>query len=141
MELMISATGMLDQVKRYAELIARKRELEAELRAIQDQLNVMEPGLVEAFIDAGIQHLRLNGQTLYLQQEIWASPVDGDYDSLCDALERAGLGDMVVRRVHHNTLSAWVRELRKAGEEMPEEVKPYLKVSETYRLRVRKSAE
>lgn len=141
MEQPMMATIVVDHLKRYTELVSRKRELEAELRALQDEINGLEPVLVEQMLEAGVQHLRLNGQTVYLQQEIWASPVDGDYDRLCDALERAGLGDMVVRRVHNNTLSAWVRELRKVGEEMPEEVKPYIKVSETYRLRVRKSAE
>ena len=136
-----SLTLDMTQVQEYAALVARKRELEAELRAIQDRLNEMEPGLVEQLIEAGVQHVRVGGQTVYLQQEIWASPVDGDYDALCDALERAGLGDMVVRRVHHHTLSAWVRELRKADEEIPEEVRPYLKISETYRLRVRKAGD
>ncbi len=131
----------MTQVQEYAALVARKRELEAELRAIQDRLNEMEPGLVEQLIEAGVQHVRVGGQTVYLQQEIWASPADGDYDALCDALERAGLGDMVVRRVHHHTLTAWVRELRKAEEEIPEEVRPYLKISETYRLRVRKAGD
>lgn len=141
MQVPMSATDVVDQARRYAALVARKRELEAELRAIQDQLNEMEPALVEGFVEAGVQHLRVDGQTIYLQQEIWASPTDGDYDALCDALVRAGLGDMVVRRVHHQTLTAWVRELRKADEEIPEEVRPYLKVSETYRIRVRKAAE
>jgi hypothetical protein len=136
-----SLTLDMTQVQEYAALVARKRELEAELRAIQDRLNEMEPGLVEQLIEAGVQHVRVGGQTVYLQQEIWASPVDGDYDALCDALERAGLGDMVVRRVHHHTLSAWVRELRKADEEIPEEVRPYLKISETYRLGVRKAGD
>ena len=103
----------LDDVRYYISLTAEKRDLEASLRRVQDSLNQLEPALAEAFAEEGLQHLRLDDHTVYLQQELWASPAEGDYDRLCDELIGNGLESMVQRRVNAMTLSAYVREVRR----------------------------
>lgn len=126
------------EVQRYVELTARKRELQAELASVQATLDELEPRICEMMLENGVQHLRTLDHTVFLSNEIWAAPIDGDYDSLCRALSQIGQDSMVQTRVNLQTLSAWVREFRKAGEDIPKEVEPYIKISETTRVRVRK---
>lgn len=56
-----------------------------------------------------------------MRRQLWTNARDGDYQSACDALVEAGLGDFVGPRFNTNTLSAWVREQGEAGES-PEEI-------------------
>ncbi len=128
----------LEDVRYYIALTAEKRDLEASLRRIQDSLNQLEPTLAEAFAEDGVQHVNMDGYTIYLQQELWASPAEGNYDRLCDELVGNDLESMVQRRVNAMTLSAYVREVRRKGENLPEGLAATIKISEAYRVRVRK---
>lgn len=132
---------MLDtrEVQRYVELTLRKRELQTALATVQASLDEAEPALGEAMLETGVQHLRTLNHTVFLSNEIWVSPVDGDYGSLCQALTAIGEDSMVQTRVNLQTLSAWVREFRKTGEDIPEQIKPHIKISETNRVHVRKA--
>jgi aryl carrier-like protein len=128
----------MNRLQEFARLALRKRELEAELREVQDQMARLEAELVEEFVAAGLQHVRVGGLVVYLTQEVYAAPVNGDHERLAEALARLGLDDLVATRVDHVRLSAWVRELRRQGEEIPAELAELIKVSEVVRLRTRK---
>jgi len=127
-------------VRQYIALTSEKREIESRLRAVQDELNILEPAITDAYAEEGLQSLHLDGYTAYLQQELWASPLDGDYDRLCDELIGNGLADMVQRRTNTNTLSAWVREHRREGIPIPEGILSTMTITERYRVRVRRAS-
>lgn len=136
---MATETERLPGLHLFVYFTGRKRELEAELRQVQDRLNELEPGLVDMFSEEGIQRTTVDGYTAYLQEEVWASPLNGDIAALCAALKEAGFGDMVAETVNRQTLSAWVREHRKDGEPLPPAVEPVISVTAGYRLRAKKS--
>ncbi len=131
-------TERLPGLREFIALTSRKRELEADLRQVQDRLNELEPQLVEMFGEEGLQRTSIDGWTAFLQEDIWASPAEGDIARLCAALKEAGLGDMVAETVNRQTLSAWVRERLRDGEPLPDLVDPAINVSRGFRLRARK---
>ena len=138
-----------DKLRKYVTLTAQKRELMAELDELRECMDVLEAELVEAFADEGIQNVNLDGHTVYLQSQLWAGPVEGDYERACDALDACGLSEFVGRRFNSNTLSAWVREhVQTEGGNYPENIEEALpvalagaiKVDRKWSVRVRKAA-
>lgn len=131
----------------YVELIHRKRELESQLRQVKEQLGetegsgpgAMERRALEYFGQNGVQSLKLNGMTLYVNRQLWAHAKDGDFVAGCLALKEAGLGDFVAERFNVQSLSAWVRERDRNGEPLPEAFKDRIEVSEVFRLGARRS--
>jgi hypothetical protein len=128
----------MNRLQEFARLALRKRELEAELREVQDQMARLEAELIEEFVATGLQYARVGNLVVYLTQEVYASPANGDHDRLAEALAKLGLDDLVTSRVDHARLSAWVREMRREGEEIPAELAELIKISEVVRLRTRK---
>ena len=118
------------RLRTYVELNTRKKNLRADLDAVQGDLDALMPEILEDFADSGISNININGHTIYLTAQLWASPQDGDYERACDALEAAGLGEFVGRRFNSNTLSAWVREyVRDESGDYPEEPEEALPVA------------
>lgn len=138
----------IDKVTTFIALSERKAMLAAELDEVRRALDELEPILIEQFADDGIRHINLNGHTVYVQAQLWASPVDGDYERACDALEQSGLSEFVGRRFNSQTLSAWVREhVRDERGDYPEQIDEHLpiaflgsiKAEKKWSVRVRKS--
>ena len=121
-------------VAEFAEKVAEKRKLEAEVKQLATELASREEKLVEEFAQAGIQNIKTaTGQTIYLNRQIFAR-LTGDQKKSYTALRRAGLGDFIKEGVNTQTLSAYVRELE---EVLPKGLQPYINVTEVYRMRMR----
>lgn len=136
----------MELVHRYVELVKRKREIEAELRAVKTELGEGDggPGRVEKaaldwMVENGMQSVRVDGMTLYVNRQLWAGPTDGDYHAACEALKSAGLGDLVQERFNVQTLSSWVRERDKDGEPLPAAFAGRIEVAEVFRLGARRA--
>lgn len=126
-------------LERFIVAMERKRDLEADLRSVQDVLNALEPALLEEFVSDGLQSCKRDGHTVYIHKQLWASPEEGDYARACLALTAAGLGEMVAPRFNVNTLSAWCRERAEAEEPLPAAFEGAIKVNEKVSLRMRGS--
>ena len=98
------------RIKKYVELNRRKNELRDDLAATQSEIDALMPEILEDFGDSGISNVNIDGYTVYLTAQLWASPQGGDYERACDALIEAGLGEFVGRRFNTQTVSSWVRE-------------------------------
>ena len=121
-------------VAEYAALTAERRKLEVEVNAIKRDLEDREAKLVEAFGEAGIQNIKTaSGQTVYLNREIFAR-LAGDQEEAHAAFRQAGLGDLIKEVINAQTLRAYVREMDEA---LPEGLRPYIDVTEVYRMRMR----
>ncbi len=76
----------------------------------------------------------------YLSREVFASLApeeNGGHEEAHAALRRNGLGYMVKDGVNANTLRAYVREREGLGEEIPRDLRPSIRVTEVFRVRVR----
>lgn len=128
------------QVERYAQLKDAKRALESEIEKIKKELGPLEQKLLDSFAEQGVQNIKTeSGFTVYLSGKWWARPTDGDYERACTALREAGLEGMVHETVNIQTLSAYVRELKKEDKELPFQFDGAIAVTETFNVLVRKS--
>lgn len=143
-------TTDMDKVRRYVALKKRADELDAELKDVKNRMAELEPEVETFFMDNGIQKQSVDGRTVYIATEVWAS-AGGDKQAACDALKESGLGEYVSDNFNSQSLSAWVREQYKEWQaENPlgtiEEFKATLhpkmqesiKISETHKIKVRK---
>jgi len=123
-----------DIVAEYADKMAERRKLDAEVNALKTELAILEERLVEEFGQAGIQNIKTSaGQTVYLNREVFAKLV-GDQKKAYTALRRAGLGDFIKDTVNAQTLRAWVKEM---DEVLPKGLQPYIDITEVFRMRMR----
>ncbi len=130
------------EIARYAWLKDRKRELEQELDTIKSETSVLEPRLLEHFAEQGLSSVKLDtGHTVYLRGQWWARAKDGELGRACRALRTAGLGDMVHETVNVNTLSAWVREIKKEDPSapLPAHLDNVISTTQQFNVLVRKS--
>ncbi len=122
--------------KRLIELTIRKRELDAEARKIGEVIDQIEAALLEQWIEAGRQSERLDGYTVYLSPKTWATPKDDNRHAVVEALETLGMADMVTYNTI--TLSAWFRERKELGEEVPPKLAEVVDLVTKHSLNVRK---
>lgn len=126
-----------DRLKEYARLRRVEKELGAESAAVKAEADKMEQELLEAFAESGLTSLKVDGSTVYLRRELWASRRPGATPlDVCEAFEKAGMGQFVNQNYNSQTVSAWLRELDASGEPVPEPVDQVLTAAEKFSLRV-----
>ncbi|MFH1184489.1 MAG: hypothetical protein V1755_05560 [Chloroflexota bacterium] len=134
-------------VAEYVALAKRKAKLDAEVESVDAQMKKLHDSLVTYYIENGVQRLNVDGRTVYLHKQTWASLKDTVAGVA--AFKSAGLGDMCKESINGQTLSAWVREQLDGKDipadsavnladllDQPQEVKDQLKISEVVSLRV-----
>lgn len=128
----------MELAKQFTDLAKTKKDLEVMLGDIKRKLEVIEPVLLQAIEeDRFPQSSRVNGMTVYLKREVWASPKDGDYEKACEALRAANLGEYVHERFNTNSVSAYVRDLEREGEPLPPILQDALNVTEKFKVQAR----
>ena len=104
----------IELIKKYANLVAKKREAEARVTRWQKELDLIETQVLDEFVSNGIDTLPVtleNGRamTVYVQRVLYAKPKDGtERAEVVAALKRARLPELI--SYNASTLSAWVRE-------------------------------
>lgn len=128
-----------EQVKTFIELETRKRELKEELERLEAEKAEIEQSLLKHFEESGIQKVSMNGMTVYLHRQIWASAKEGNKEALCNALKKSPLKDLVYITYNSNKLSAIVREYESEGKSLPRSIADLIEVTEQFSIRLRKS--
>jgi len=124
----------------FKKLAERKRELEASLREVKNQMAAEQEPLLDELAESGLRSAKLeDGSTIYIHRSVFVGAKDTDYDRACDAFADAGMGEFVQRRFNVNTVSAWYREATADGESIPSALEDVLDVNERVSLRVRSS--
>ncbi len=100
----------MEQLKEFVCLENRKRDLDAELKGVKAKLDELEEVLIPQFIEAGLTKATVDGRTVSLWQEIYASPLDGR-ERVVEALKASELAQYVSENYNTNSLSAFVREV------------------------------
>ena len=115
----------LEQLKEFVCLENRKKELDAEQKQVKQQLDDLEDALVPQFIQNGIQKMTVDGRTVSLVHDIYASPLY-DRDDVVAALKQSELGQYVAENYNTNSLTALVREVKREVEsQAQQEQRPY----------------
>lgn len=130
-------TDLNSRLARWVELTERKRSLEADLRTVQEEMTAMEETLIEDMALAGMQSVKMNGQTVYRQREFYCRTKEGvGKDQLIESFRRAGLEHCL--GMQWQTMRGLAREWAEAGEEAPEGLLDVVEMGDHFRLRTRK---
>ena len=106
------------ELKEFVALEEEKSNLKSRLKAIESRLGELDESLTKQFLDDGIQSTRIDGRTVYLHRDIYASAKDGAKDAVVAALKACDLGQYVKEDYNANSLKAYVREMVHEAEEL-----------------------
>lgn len=106
--------GLLDRQRRYARLANEKDSLEMRLDQIKAEMGALQDPILEGMISIEQPRTHIEGRTIHIYRQIWASAKDGDKVAATAALEEVGLGEYVERGFNTNKISALFREWDRA---------------------------
>lgn len=130
----------VDLMRRYGDLLKKKRDLEAEMRSVKDALAGLEPLVQDEMQSNQMDRMHLDGQTIYMHRILTTKAKGGDRNSVVAALKASNLGDLVAEGYNANSLSAWVREQLAADAPLPPLLAATLDLEEIVSIRGRQSA-
>lgn len=135
---MISEETLTDRMRRFVELVERKRQLESELRAIGVQIELIEPILLEDMAGAGMQNATVDGMTVYRQSEFTCGiKPELDKQAVFQSFIDSGYGHLVM--LGWSALRSMVKEASESGQPLPECVEKSVDVGQIHRLRARRA--
>jgi len=115
-----------------------EKGLKAELKIIGEAKSKLQEIILKHFEKNGIQNIKQNGATVYLKKDIWAGREEGvTNEEAAQALQDAGLSEYV--GLATQSLSAYLRELVREGEQIPEKLRGKIKITETFKIQSRSS--
>ncbi len=120
---------------KFVDYTKEKKALDKRLATVKAEMGTLEEIILEEFENLGVSSMRCGDTTVHLRRQLWARAKDGDKDTVCEVLRDLEMGDMVSETFNTNTLSAWVRERDKAGEEIPAALKDVLAITEEFSIR------
>ena len=125
-------------ITEFIEIMKEEKGLKAELKFVGEAKSKLQEIILEHFEKNGIQNIKQNGATVYLKRELWAGREEGvSNEEAAQALKDAGLSEYVGPTTQG--LSAYLRELDKEGEQIPEPLRGKIKVTETFKIQSRSS--
>ena len=101
---------MFELAEQLRTLREQKKEAEAQLKQINEQIDETDYRLSEAMAESETQNFTRSGMMFYLTTKTRASAVAGNKEELHTALKIQGFGDLVYETVNANSLSAFVKE-------------------------------
>jgi len=134
------------RLKKYVQLIERKRHLDDDLKATKEELAVLEEYIMENMLSSGVQKTTMDGYTVYIQRQLWASGANGP-EALHQALMDEGYSELIEPKVNSNRLCALVREYdaypnfphdEQGLPILPGDLKTAINIIEQYKVRARK---
>jgi hypothetical protein len=128
---------MLEQVKQIVAIKNQMEELETQLKALKQQYDELEPQVIDYMTQEGLQRLTVDGRTVYVNRQIWAS-VDRTNPLALEILRQNGLTDFIEEKVNGQRISAYVREYDKSGEDIPGWCNEALRITEKFSVGMRK---
>jgi hypothetical protein len=139
---------VLDLANEYSMHAKKKKDLELKIDIEKRHLLRLEAALLPQMLDGQVLSLQTKAGSVHVRHDVYASLRDKQIG--IELLEKYGYSDLVIPSVNSNSLSAWVRELIKAGEEkfgirsaslldhidLPSDLKDQIAISEKISLRL-----
>lgn len=129
-----------DKIRAYVRLRTLQHTAEAEAEDYKKQANDLQDELLEQFAEEGVRKISVDGVTTYLHRVLWAKVEEGaSREQVVEGLKACGFGQFVSETYNTQTVSAWLRDLEREKEPLPEELQGVLTGTEVFTLRNRKA--
>jgi len=123
-----------DAIRRWLDLRDRVKAAEADLSELKHERDRAEQDALMIFAREGVDSVRLDAHTVTLTRTLHASVRAHDRPEVIRVLDQLGMSDLAPRGIHAATLSAYVRELDRDDEALPEELTDVVQVAELFGL-------
>lgn len=128
----------MEMAKQFVALAKEKRDLEARLDHVKKGMKDLQPLLLAAIEEGRFpESSRVDGTTVFLRKQTWASAKDGNYEAACAALIECGLEGYVNTRFNTNSVSAYVRDLEKEEIPIDPRLAEVLNITEKFEVQAR----
>ena len=111
-------------IKEFVSLENEKAGLEAQLKDVSARRAELKQSILSMFTDANVQNMAVDGRTVYLSRQLWASADEEAHE----LLKKYDLAWTIKEKVNTQTLSAELRDWEAEGREVPEDLKEVLKI-------------
>ena len=131
----------IKELGRYARLYLARKKLKEKYDALTKKLVPMEKALINHMLDQDepVERISLKGGiTIDIGTMIWAKVLTDDKQKLAEALTEAGLEHMLSSGVNAQSLSAYLRELDRENQPLPDILKDLIEPNPVDSLKVRK---
>jgi hypothetical protein len=133
----------MSDVRRFIELKREKDSIKQREREINLEMATLDESIVEAMMESGIQSMNVDGHTLYIRTDLFASPENGR-EELIDAIRRSGPAWDWLIQPNYNAakLKSKIRELPRdeyGNPEIPPTLQGQLKLTFKPTVGLRKS--
>lgn len=132
----------IEKFRRFAELKALKSNKDDEIKVVSKEIAELELELLEEFAMEGVPRVTVTSSgtdfTVHTKRDIRAHALQGP-EGVARACVAAGLGHLVQPRVNMQTLSAYLRDLDKADEDLPPEFEGLVGKLEQFSVGVRRA--
>ncbi len=133
------------KLKKYARKYRAMKACDKMTKRLRKELDTEAPGLIDHMISEEIDKMSLKGgDILGIKKEIWPKILAKDEDGNSDkavvvaALRKAGLHEIVTEQTYQNQrLAAYLRELDKGEQPLPEALVGVLRANEVPKLVVK----
>jgi len=127
---------LVELIKRWQGLKDTAKEHEEARKEANKEADLVASAVIGLFLDEGIENIAVEGRTYYIGDDIKAVKLNDeiDRDQIVDALIASDLEHMAPRGFNWNSLSAFVRDLKREGEPIPDALAAVIKLSEAHRL-------
>jgi hypothetical protein len=106
-----------ENLKEFVALEKEKADLKLREKTINTRLDELSELITKQFVEDGIQSTNIDGRTVYMHRDLYASPIGGDKEAVARALKESDLSQYVREDYNANSLKAYVREMVRGAEE------------------------
>ena len=103
-------TEFLNLTRRYIQLKTDIKELEAQIKAMKHDADILNETLVVEMEDMGLENFSLDNATVFIRPTIRASVPVTERDAFFVALRQRDMGHLIKETIPTQTLCAFVKE-------------------------------
>lgn len=138
-----------DLLARFEVLYSEKKNLENQLKEVQQELTRLEPLVLDDMAKSGVKSVKLgNGSTFYIRRSLRVNKKGGvEVDEIADIMASCGLGHFCKKSINSQGLRAWISEQEEEqgfshggpAEILPEDVRSFFHVYEDNKVVIRRT--
>ena len=121
-------------LRQYKEKREEKAKLSEQLKMIEGEIKLLEDMIINNFADEGIKSINVDGKTITTSSQIWAKIAPDKKEEAKHILRELGLDSIIT--LNYQSLSAYIREIVKSGEELPEQFRDVIGYHDKVGLRM-----
>jgi hypothetical protein len=127
--------NFLDPFKEFFDLDTRKKELETELKQINEKMQTIEPTLIELLEANDMSKISIGDKMCYINPRRFA--MISSQSEAVKILKEAGYNDFISESYNTNSISKLCRDLVDEHGDLPEEFGEIIKLGEVAKLNVK----